>query len=130
MSAPSAGIPRYRPFAGPALLRQGLRPYLGAGIWAAAAMLMGMVAVQGYGAIPTAFDPIGWHAHEMLLGFVVAAIAGFLLTAIPIWAGRMPLQGLPFAVLIGVWLAGRAAVFGSACSRPDEKTCRRFYGAT
>jgi uncharacterized protein involved in response to NO len=45
---------------------------------------------------------------------VVAAIAGFLLTAIPNWTGRMPLQGFPLAVLVGVWLAGRAAVFGSA----------------
>jgi len=115
MSAETAGIPRYRPFAGPALLRQGFRPFfLGAGIWAVAAMVLWIGAVQGYVAIPTAFDPIGWHAHEMLFGFVVAAIAGFLLTAIPNWTGRMPLQGMPLAALLAVWLAGRAAVFGSA----------------
>ncbi|MGH6919581.1 MAG: NnrS family protein [Geminicoccaceae bacterium] len=115
MSGKTAGIPRYRPFAGPALLRQGFRPFfLGAGIWAAAAMLVWIIAVQGYVAIPTAFDPVDWHAHEMLFGFVVAAIAGFLLTAIPNWTGRMPLQGFPLAVLVGVWLGGRAAVFGSA----------------
>jgi uncharacterized protein involved in response to NO len=84
MSARTAGIPRYRPFAGPALLRQGFRPFfLGAGVWAVAAMVLWISAIQGHVAIPTLFDPIGWHAHEMLFGFVVAAIAGFLLTAIP-----------------------------------------------
>jgi uncharacterized protein involved in response to NO len=115
VSGKTAGIPRYRPFAGPALLRQGFRPFfLGAGIWAVAGMLVWILAVQGYLVIPTAFDPVGWHAHEMLFGFVVAAIEGFLLTAIPNWTGRMPLQGSALAVLAGVWLAGRAAVFGSA----------------
>ena len=115
MSSKTAGIPRYRPFEGPALLRQGFRPFfLGAGIWAIVAMLLWILALQGELAIPTAFDPVGWHAHEMLFGFVVAAIAGFLLTAIPNWTGRMPLQGFPLAVLAGVWLAGRLAVGGSA----------------
>jgi uncharacterized protein involved in response to NO len=114
MSAKTAGIPRYRPFAGPTLLRQGFRPFfLGAGIWAFAAMLLWILAVQGSLSIPTAFDPVGWHAHEMLFGFVVAAIAGFLLTAIPNWTGRMPLQGPALALLVGVWLTGRLAVYGS-----------------
>ncbi|MGH6904329.1 MAG: NnrS family protein [Geminicoccaceae bacterium] len=114
MSAKAAGIPRYRPFAGPALLRQGFRPFfLGAGLWALVAMTLWVAALQGYLALPTAFDPVAWHVHEMLFGFVVAAIAGFLLTAIPNWTGRMPLQGLPLAILVGVWLAGRLAVYGS-----------------
>jgi uncharacterized protein involved in response to NO len=114
MSAKAAGIPRYRPFEGPALLCQGFRPFfLGAGFWALAAMTLWIVALQGYVALPTAFDPVAWHVHEMLFGFVVAAIAGFLLTAIPNWTGRMPLQGLPLALLVVIWLAGRLAVYGS-----------------
>jgi uncharacterized protein involved in response to NO len=114
MSAKVAGIARYRPFEGPALLRQGFRPFfLGAGVWALAAMTLWIAALQGYVALPTAFDPVAWHVHEMLFGFVVAAIAGFLLTAIPNWTGRMPLQGLPLATLVVVWLAGRLAVYGS-----------------
>jgi uncharacterized protein involved in response to NO len=114
MSAKAAGIPRYRPFEGPALLRQGFRPFfLGAGVWALAAMTLWIAELQGYVALPTAFDPIAWHVHEMLFGFVVAAIAGFLLTAVPNWTGRMPLQGLPLALLVVVSLAGRLAVFGS-----------------
>jgi uncharacterized protein involved in response to NO len=115
MSSKAAGIPRYRPFEGQALLRQGFRPFfLGAGIWALAAMGLWILALQGYVTIPTAFDPVGWHVHEMLFGFVAAAIAGFLLTAIPNWTGRMPLQGVPLSVLVGVWLAGRFAVGTSA----------------
>jgi uncharacterized protein involved in response to NO len=115
MSAKVAGIPRYRPFGGPALLRQGFRPFfLGAGGWALVAMVLWIAILQGTISLPTAFDPIAWHVHEMLFGFVTAAIAGFLLTAIPSWTGRMPLQGGPLAVLVGVWLAGRLAVGVSA----------------
>jgi uncharacterized protein involved in response to NO len=115
MSAKAAGIPRYRPFAGPALLRQDFRPFfLGAGGWALAAMVLWIAILQGSFSLPTAFDPVVWHVHEMLFGFVVAAIAGFLLTAIPNWTGRMPLQGIPLAVLVGVWVAGRLAVGVSA----------------
>jgi uncharacterized protein involved in response to NO len=114
MSSKTAGISRYRPFDGPALLRQGFRPFfLGAGIWALAAMVLWIATLQGVVLLPTAFDPLAWHAHEMLVGFVAAAIAGFLLTAIPNWTGRMPLQGFPLAVLLGFWLAGRLAVYGS-----------------
>jgi uncharacterized protein involved in response to NO len=110
-----AGIPRYRPFGGPTLLRQGFRPFfLGAGSWALAAMALWIAILQGTVSLPTAFDPVAWHVHEMLFGFVVAAIAGFLLTAIPNWTGRMPLQGAPLAVLVGVWVTGRLAVGVSA----------------
>jgi uncharacterized protein involved in response to NO len=115
MSSKTAGIPRYRPFDGPALLRQGFRPFfLGAGLWALAAIPLWILQFQGSVSIPTAFDPAGWHAHEMLFGFILAAISGFLLTAIPNWTGRMPLQGVPLAVLVGVWIIGRLAVGASA----------------
>jgi uncharacterized protein involved in response to NO len=115
MSARAGGISRYRPFEGPALLCQGFRPFfLGAGLWALAAMLLWIAVLQGRLAIPTAFDPVAWHVHEMLFGFLVATIAGFLLTAIPNWTGRMPLQGPPLGVLAALWLAGRLAVLGSA----------------
>jgi uncharacterized protein involved in response to NO len=47
----------------------------------------------------------------MLFGYVGAVLGGFLLTAIPNWTGRLPLQGVPLAVLVSTWLAGRIAVF-------------------
>ncbi len=51
-----------------------------------------------------------WHAHEMLFGFVVAAIAGFLLTAVPSWTGSRGFAGRPLIALVALWLAGRVAM--------------------
>lgn len=53
------------------------------------------------------YDPVTWHAHEMLFGFATAMVAGFLLTAVPNWTGTKALQGLPLVLLIGLWLLGR-----------------------
>jgi uncharacterized protein involved in response to NO len=63
--------------------------------------------------IPTAFGPLDWHIHEMLYGYVAAAVAGFLLTAIPNWTGRLPVSGWPLAGLAALWLAGRVAILCS-----------------
>ena len=52
-----------------------------------------------------------WHAHEMLFGTVVAAIAGFLLTAVPSWTGTKAVAGAPLMALAALWIAGRVAVF-------------------
>jgi uncharacterized protein involved in response to NO len=46
-------------------------------------------------ALPSRFDPLAWHIHEMLFGFVMAAIAGFLLTAISNWTRRLACTQLP-----------------------------------
>ena len=62
---------------------------------------------------PTTFPPSIWHAHEMAFGYGGAVVAGFLLTAIPNWTGRLPLQGGPLAALVIVWLCGRLAVLCS-----------------
>jgi uncharacterized protein involved in response to NO len=50
----------------------------------------------------------------MLYGYVAAAVAGFLLTAIPNWTGRLPVNGWPLAALASLWLAGRVAILTSA----------------
>jgi uncharacterized protein involved in response to NO len=50
-----------------------------------------------------------WHGHEMMFGFAAAAIAGFLLTASPVWTGGPALSGAPLAALFALWVAGRAA---------------------
>ena len=112
-------IPRYRPYSGPAILLQGFRPFFFlAGLWAAVALCLSIEMMLGRVALPTAFDAIAWHYHEMLFGYVAAAIGGFLLTAIPNWTGRMPLQGGGLAALVGLWIAGRAAVMTSAVIGP------------
>ncbi|ABE61536.1 NnrS [Nitrobacter hamburgensis X14] len=93
----------------------GFRPFfLMAGIWSAAA-LAGWIAMLTTGlTLPSRFDPLTWHIHEMLFGFVLAAIAGFLLTAIPNWTGRAPISGRPLAALAALWLTGRLACLMSA----------------
>jgi len=58
-----------------------------------------------------------WHGHEMVFGFVAAAIAGFLLTAAPVWSGGPALCGAPLAALFVLWLAGRLA-FAAAGAMP------------
>ena len=111
---PATPVPRYQATAGPAVLSQGFRPFfLVAAVWAVLGLLLWLMSLWGRLAIPTAFDPIAWHIHEMLFGFVGAAIAGFVLTAIPNWTGRLPLQGWPLFGLVALWAAGRAAVASS-----------------
>ncbi|WP_127600152.1 NnrS family protein [Nitratireductor alexandrii] len=55
------------------------------------------------------FAALDWHVHEMLFGYLGAVIAGFVLTAVPNWTGRLPLSGGPLAGLVGLWFLGRAA---------------------
>src|SRR4051794_31078918 len=112
-------VPRLRPYQGPALFSYGFRPFFLAGaIWAALAILLWLPMFFGEMPIPTAFSPMDWHAHEMLYGYLPAIITGFLLTAIPNWTGRLPLQGTRLIVLILAWLAGRLAILGSALIGP------------
>jgi uncharacterized protein involved in response to NO len=91
------------------------RPFfLAAGIWSALALALWIVMLIGGVALPSRFDPLTWHIHEMLFGFVPAAIAGFLLTALPNWTGRAPVQGAPLAALAALWLLGRIVCLASA----------------
>jgi uncharacterized protein involved in response to NO len=57
------------------------------------------------------FSDSYWHAHEMLLGYAVAVIAGFLLTAVRNWTGKQTLTGDPLASLCLLWLYGRILPF-------------------
>ncbi len=105
---PAAGQPGYQK---PAFLGRGLRPFfLLAGIYAIVSLLLWLGMLAGHCSLPTAFDPLTWHTHEMLFGFAQAAIAGFALTAVPHWTGRPPLQGRALGMLAALWLAGRFAV--------------------
>ncbi len=108
-------VPRLRDYRGPALLSYGFRPFflLGA-VYAGLAILAWLPLFNGELALSTAFGPIDWHVHEMLYGYLPAVVTGFLLTAIPNWTGRLPIQGTPLLVLVVVWLAGRVAVTFSA----------------
>jgi uncharacterized protein involved in response to NO len=92
----------------PTFLTLGFRPFfLAAGLWAVAAIALWIVMLTEGIELPSRFDPLAWHIHEMLFGVVMATIAGFLLTAIPNWTGRPPVSGGPLALLAGLWLLGR-----------------------
>ncbi|WP_029059553.1 NnrS family protein [Stappia stellulata] len=104
-----------RAWRGSALLSYGFRPFfLGAAVWAALAMGLWLAMLTGRTVLPTAFDPVSWHAHAFLYGYLGAVIAGFMLTAVPNWTGRLPIVGWRLAILALIWLAGRAAVAFSA----------------
>jgi len=114
MSIPAA-LQRRRDYDGPALFSYGFRPFfLAAGLWAVIGILLWIPQYMGKMSVPTHMSPLDWHIHEMLYGYVAATIAGFLLTAIPNWTGRLPVKGWPLAGLAALWLAGRLALLTSA----------------
>lgn len=94
----------------PPILQYGFRPFFFlAAVHAGLAIPAWLWMHLGGGDLPGPFAGIDWHVHEMLFGYLAAVIAGFLLTAIPNWTGRLPLSGWPLAGLVALWLAGRAA---------------------
>ncbi len=101
-------VPRGIARSGPPLLSYGFRPFfLGAGLFAFLAMLAWLGALTFGWDVGGDYGMLNWHAHEMLFGYVSAALAGFMLTAIPNWTGRLPVSGLPLLGLVMVWLLGR-----------------------
>ncbi len=110
-TTPRKPVPRGLAHTGPIILAYGFRPFfLAAGLWAIVAMGVWIAALATGLPIGGAYGGPAWHAHEMLFGYSSAALAGFLLTAIPNWTGRLPVSGTPLAILFGVWFAGRLAL--------------------
>ena len=108
-------IPRTRPSAYPAVLSYGFRPFFLLGsLQAGAAILFWLPLFYGRLETSSVFSPVDWHVHELLFGYLAAVVTGFLLTAIPNWTGRLPVQGLPLLALALLWSAGRFVVFFSA----------------
>jgi len=107
------------PVAAFALFALGFRPFfLLAGI--AAALLVPLWVYRFLNAMPPAnyYDPLTWHAHEMLFGYSAAVIAGFLLTAVHNWSGLPTLAGKALAALALLWLAARVLPFFSPLVAP------------
>jgi uncharacterized protein involved in response to NO len=102
----------------PTFLTAGFRVFfLAAGLYAVAAMAVWLVWLAGQAtggatlSISFGDAPQIWHAHEMIHGFAAAAIAGFLLTAVPNWTGAPPAGPGLVSAAAALWLAGRVAVF-------------------
>jgi len=90
------------------LFRLAFRPFfLGGALFSLLALtLWGVFWVTGLEWVPYG-GWIWWHAHEMLFGFVVAIMVGFLLTAVQSWTGQESIASWPLAWLFGLWLAPR-----------------------
>lgn len=105
-------VPRGLGRTGPVILSYGFRPFfLAAGCWGVLAMALWIAHVSGLMEVGGTLGGLTWHAHEMLFGYSSAALAGFLLTAVPNWTGRLPVSGTPLLALFLVWFAGRLALF-------------------
>ena len=94
---------------GTPVFRLGFRPFfLVAGLFAIISMIIWMASYVF--SVEFAFSgmaPAIWHAHEMIFGYAIAVVAGFLLTAIKNWTGVEVLRGKSLAVLLSLWLAAR-----------------------
>ena len=94
-----------------ALLNLGFRPfYLLAALLAAASIAIWLAVYSGADWNGT-LTPVLWHQHEMVFGFALAVIAGFLLTAGRVWTGLPTPTGLPLALLALHWLAARVLLY-------------------
>ncbi len=93
----------------------GFRPFfLLAAIFATLLIPLWLAVLTGLWSAPPYLGPVGWHAHEMLFGYTMAVVAGFLLTAVPNWTGLPTPSGALLAALALLWLAGRFALISTA----------------
>tara|TARA_R110000868_G_scaffold8744_7_gene44743 strand:- start:5341 stop:6600 length:1260 start_codon:yes stop_codon:yes gene_type:complete len=101
-----------QPYKGPIFFSAGFRPlFLGATLFAGIALPLWIFFLQGL-FVPAGetFEPIYWHAHEMIFGYLGAVMGGFALTAIAEWTKRPPISGWSLGLLVALWLAGRIAI--------------------
>lgn len=116
MTAPAPAIP---PFAAP-LWSSAFRPfYLLGSLYALLFVAAWLGAYLGLWRAPAPGMALAlWHGHEMLFGFSAAVICGIVLTALPSWAGTDEIRGARLALLVALWLLGRAAFWGAPWLSP------------
>ena len=83
------------------------------GLFAIVVVLIWLMALHGSRVFAAPSTMLFWHGHEMVVGFGMAAVAGFVLTAVATWTGRSPVQGTLLAALVFVWLLGRLAMMAA-----------------
>ena len=95
------------------LLHLGFRPFfLGAATYSVIATVIWLAAYTfGWDIRPYGLPAVIWHAHEMIYGYAIAVIAGFLLTAIKNWTGIKTLHGRWLLLLFFLWVLARALPF-------------------
>lgn len=105
------------PVKGFALFNLGFRPFfLGASIFAVVSIIWWMLIYNAQHVVQmTSITNSQWHAHEMLYGYGLAVVAGFLLTAVKNWTGIQTLYGKPLMVLFALWCVARVSfLFGTS----------------
>jgi uncharacterized protein involved in response to NO len=91
-----------------AISAKGFRPFfLLAAVFGSALIPFWILVLAGFAKPVGYLAPFVWHAHEMIFGYTVAVIAGFLLTAVGNWTQRETLVGGPLIALAGLWVLGR-----------------------
>jgi uncharacterized protein involved in response to NO len=76
-------------------------------VFAIGAVILWLFVLRGGGPATLPANTILWHGHEMVVGFAMASVAGFILTAVATWTGRPAVNGIVLVLLVGAWLAGR-----------------------
>ena len=87
----------------PVLLSYAFRPFFLLAALSSIGVVVNWVLALNVGGLPQ-MTPL-WHAREMIVGFALAAVTGFSLTAVSVWTGRPAVHGMPIALLILCWLA-------------------------
>ncbi len=99
--------------AGVVVFQKGFRPFfLLGGVWAAFAVGWWALTYQQPMTGEPGLESVSWHSHEMIFGFAMAIIAGFLLTAVENWTSRPTARGWFLAALAGLWTIGRLVGLG------------------
>ena len=93
----------------------GFRPFFAlASVWAVVVMAVWLWIYSHGEALTGAWpDTAVWHGHEMVFGYTIAVVAGFLLTAVPNWTKVRPVQAWRLALLALMWMAGRVAMLAA-----------------
>ena len=106
---PSARPPA--PVRGFALFNYGFRPFFFfAALFAVLSGVLWVGMYAGHVDLNLSSAPVMWHAHEMIFGYTMAAIAGFFLTVVPNWTKAKAQKGPVLVVLVTLWLFGRVAM--------------------
>ena len=85
---------------------------MGSAVFAVISMLLWLVILQGFAPFQGVVTPFYWHGHEMVFGYALAVIAGFLLTAVKTWTNQPMPYGWHLGAIFGAWAVSRFIWFG------------------